>query len=209
MASTSGTVILTGANGGLAQGFLAQLLKSPHAPYIKGFYTVRDESKAKLLQESLKIQAPDSHDFEVAVLSLSSLENVRAAAKDINERVASGVLPPIRALILNAGVQDSHRQWFTEDGIENTFAVNYLYNFLFVLLLLQSFDKEHGRIIYIGSTAIDPNWKINKLNYTNEEQKTIFTSVDKLARGEDSIEDEVKAGMRRYTMSKVLMVMFM
>lgn len=39
----------------------------------------------------------------------------------------------------------------SEDGYEMTWQVNYLANQLLVLMLLQSMDTTHGRIVIIGS----------------------------------------------------------
>jgi NAD(P)-dependent dehydrogenase (short-subunit alcohol dehydrogenase family) len=110
--------------------------------------------------------------FQICILNLSSLQKTRAAANSINERVSKGDLPPI---LLNTGLQDTHQQDLTVDGIENTFAVNYLYQFLLVLLLPKSMDKRHGRIIVTRSTTFH-----NRGAYVNEEKVIFFTSVGKL-----------------------------
>lgn len=39
----------------------------------------------------------------------------------------------------------------SEDGYEMSFQVNYLSNFILILLLLQSMDKTNGRILIVGS----------------------------------------------------------
>lgn len=39
----------------------------------------------------------------------------------------------------------------TDDGFDMTWQVNFLANMLLSLLLLQSMDKEHGRILIVGS----------------------------------------------------------
>lgn len=154
-----GTLLLTGANGGIAIGFVKQFLTSHYKTSIKGYYSVRNPSKADALRSVLAASETQGHDYEVAALDMGSFQSVRTAAQDINERVASGSLPPIRALVLNAGVQETTLN-FTDDGIERTFAVNYLHQFLLVLLLLQSMDKEHGRIVVIGSTSIWTDWEM-------------------------------------------------
>jgi NAD(P)-dependent dehydrogenase (short-subunit alcohol dehydrogenase family) len=105
MSSSKGTLLLTGANGGIATGFVAQFLRSPFASSIKGYYGVRDPAKADSIRTTLKNHVPHDHDYEIATLDFSSLESVREAAKKINQQVASGSLPPIRALVLNAGTQ--------------------------------------------------------------------------------------------------------
>ncbi len=40
-----------------------------------------------------------------------------------------------------------------------SFQVNYLAHFLFTLLLLQSMDKTHGRIVVIGSWTHESVWE--------------------------------------------------
>jgi NAD(P)-dependent dehydrogenase (short-subunit alcohol dehydrogenase family) len=47
-------------------------------------------------------------------------------------------------------------QTFANEGLESNFAVNYLSNFLLVLLLLQSMDKENERIVIVSSLTHDP-----------------------------------------------------
>jgi NAD(P)-dependent dehydrogenase (short-subunit alcohol dehydrogenase family) len=40
---------------------------------------------------------------------------------------------------------------FTDDGFDMSFASNYLGHWLLTLLLLQSIDRECGRIVVLGS----------------------------------------------------------
>lgn len=87
----------------------------------------------------------------MAALDLSRLSSVRQAAADINARVAAGSLPRIRCLILNAAYQEHTTQDFTPDGFDMTFQCNYLSHWLLVLLLLQSMDRERGRVVVVGS----------------------------------------------------------
>jgi NAD(P)-dependent dehydrogenase (short-subunit alcohol dehydrogenase family) len=208
MSSLKGTVILTGVNGGLGSAFVDEFLKTPHAALYKGIYTIRDPLAAHNLQPVLK-NSPGNHSYEVSALDLNTLENVRDFAASINNRITGGSLPRIRVLILNAAVEFFGKPNFTNDGIEATFAVNYLANFLLVLLLLQSIDPEHGRIICIGSTIHDP--AKNSWAYSARQSKIVFTDIDKLAKGEETFEEEKEWlwGFKRYGMSKVLMNMFM
>ena len=71
----------------------------------------------------------------------------------LQNRVSAGEIPPIRALILNAGFQDFGKQSWTDNKLDTTFAANYLGHWLLTLLLLQSMDKEAGRIVLVGSQA--------------------------------------------------------
>jgi NAD(P)-dependent dehydrogenase (short-subunit alcohol dehydrogenase family) len=209
-----GSVLITGANGGLGSAFVSQFLKSPYAKDYRGIYTVRNPTTATGLQAVVK-QAPEGHAFETLALDLSSLEKIRATAKDINARVANGTLEPIRALVLNAAFQEANGEslvpkTYTNDGYEAAFAINYLANFLFVLLILQSMDKEHGRIVMISSGTHDAYNPRNMNNFKDEKYKIMYTDTESLAKGISYTDGGgFDAGMRRYGASKLLMVMFM
>ncbi|KAH7327107.1 hypothetical protein BKA65DRAFT_62351 [Rhexocercosporidium sp. MPI-PUGE-AT-0058] len=210
-----GSVLITGANGGLGSAFVANFLNSPQAKEYRGLFTVRNASTAHDLQAIVK-KAPKDTEFEVLPLDLGSLENVRTIAADVNERVANRTLEPIRALVLNAAYQDAGAeafkpQTFTKEGYEMAFGANYLANFVFVLDLLQSMDKEHGRIVFVSSwthDAYDPQNNSPPI-YKGEEFKTMFTSAQALSKGIEYTDDAWAAGMRRYGASKLLGVMWM
>jgi hypothetical protein len=77
--------------------------------------------------------APVPYDYEILPIYLSSISSIRAVAASLNKHVASGEISPIRALILA--------------------------NLLLVLLVLDSMDKEVGRILMISTPAHDSeNW---------------------------------------------------
>ncbi|KAH7400454.1 hypothetical protein BKA64DRAFT_671880 [Cadophora sp. MPI-SDFR-AT-0126] len=211
MASPKGSILITGPNGGIGVGFVSQFLKSPYALTHSAIYAVRDPAKATDLKAALT-KAPKDHKYLLLPIDLTSQSSIRSFASDINSRISSGSIPPISALILNAGVQDTAREYFTADGFERTFFVNYLSNFLLTLLLLQSMDKQHGRVIYTGSTSTDIWWSVNNANFSNEEQKkTLMTSCENMARGVEEFPDGdvTKTGGRRYALSKILMEAWM
>ena len=207
-----GTFIVTGANGGLGAKLVAQFLQSPYAKDYKGLFTVRDLASADTLKATLA-NSSNANDHEVRALDLGTLASVRTAAKDLNQQVASRTIPPIRAIVLNAALQHTKGMRSTDDGLEANFAVNYLSNFLFTNLILQSMDPSIGRIVIVSSWTHDPFYYMNSSNITNEKHKTVIPEggPQALAKplGNDAEGDEYKAGMRRYGMSKTLMVMFM
>jgi NAD(P)-dependent dehydrogenase (short-subunit alcohol dehydrogenase family) len=96
-------------------------------------------------------EAGPSHSVEVVALDLGRIASARAVADDINARVADGRLPPVRALVQNAGYQDHTEQNFSVDGFDMSFHANYLNHWLLTVKLLQSFDKESGRVVVVGS----------------------------------------------------------
>ena len=151
MADRKGTIFVTGTNGGLGSAIVSKIISSPElsAGY-HGIYTVRKVETATVLNQALA-SAPSTHSFDKVALDLSKLSSVREVANAINRRVAEGSLPPIRALILNAGYQEHTTHDFSPDGFDMTFQSNYLSHWLLTLMLLQSMDKEHGRVVVLGS----------------------------------------------------------
>jgi NAD(P)-dependent dehydrogenase (short-subunit alcohol dehydrogenase family) len=106
MTTPKGTVLVTGTNGGLGSAIVADILKKPDIyDNYTGVYTVRKASTAEQLNKVLEM-APKSHKHQVIDLDLSSIAKVRKVATTINDKVASGELPPIRSLILNAAWQE-------------------------------------------------------------------------------------------------------
>ena len=207
----TGTIIVTGANGGLGSALVTKVIKED-GPY-HSIFTVRGRSAGssgtveKLLAS---VPAPSSSKYEIAELDLSSLTAVRKFAFDISSRVQSGEIPPIRSLVLNAGLQVFKGIKNTEDGYEITFAVNYLANFLLVLLLLKSMDLEHGRIVIVSSFTHDPEFWINA-SWRPKGSKYMFEEPEKMVHPDPPPPnlDLYIFGMRLYGRSKLLMIMFM
>ena len=162
MTDLKGTIIVTGANGGLGSATVSQIISSPqlNASY-HGVYTVRNAATAHSLDAALvdrgSLRSPQrrnsasSHSYEKISLDLSQLSNVRKVAAEINERVAAGIIPRIHAIVLNAGYEEFEKQTWTEDGLDTTFTINYLSHWLLTVLLLQSMDREAGRVLWISS----------------------------------------------------------
>lgn len=144
------TILLTGANGGLGTAIVESIMDSPDLwPTQHCIFVARKAETAYTLKDILR-GALKRFQREIVSIDLSRLSSVRQAAKDINRRVAAGEIPPIRALLISAGFQEMTTQDFTEDGYDMTFQVNYLAQFLLVILLLESMDKEQGRIVIVS-----------------------------------------------------------
>ncbi|KAJ5783332.1 Short-chain dehydrogenase [Penicillium psychrosexuale] len=207
-----GTIIITGANGSLGSALVRHVFSSPNlADDYYGVYTVRRLETATNLEKTLT-HAPVTHKHESIALDLSRLSEVRAVADSINKRVSEGSLPRIRALILNAGYQEFTTQNFSEDGFDMSFQCNYLSHWLLTLMLLGSMDKEHGRIVVIGSNTHDPYDPRNKSigMFEGEQWKILFHDAESLAKGTWSTPKDdptLKAGLRRYSAAKLCQVM--
>ncbi|KAM5462797.1 hypothetical protein MauCBS54593_007868 [Microsporum audouinii] len=208
-----GTIIVTGANGALGSAIVREIIDSPsYSSIYYGLYTVRDLSSASSLRAGLQQTsgAGHQHHSDVIQLDLSKLASVRAAAASINSRVRSRSIPPIRALILNAGFQESITQMMTEDGFDMSFQVNYLGHFLLSLLLLESMDKHEGRILCIGSWTHDPDDTRNfPALYPEQYRPILRDGVEPLAHGTWSTpaqDPSPLSGIRRYGASKLCVI---
>ncbi|UKZ66648.1 uncharacterized protein TrAtP1_007819 [Trichoderma atroviride] len=121
---SKGTILVTGANGGLGSAIVQNIISTPDlASNYAGIYAVRKAATAMTLQGVLR-RAPLDHRHETVEIDLGSLASVRKTAADINARVAKGDLPKIRALILNAGYSDYAN--LVSGADENTSVINFL-----------------------------------------------------------------------------------
>lgn len=83
---------------------------------------------------------------------LSSLRSTADAASEIVARLDSGTLPPLRALVCNAGVQYTNDRTETVDGFEATFAVNVLANHVLLRALESRFRTPSRVVITVSDT---------------------------------------------------------
>jgi len=95
MAESKVTFLLTVANGGLGAKIVPPFLASPYAAANKALFAVRSPSLASIVVRILN-KAPSSKDHEsheIITTDLGALAGIRAAADEINYRVASGKAP--------------------------------------------------------------------------------------------------------------------
>lgn len=184
--NAKGTFLITGANGSLGSALVSRLISTPETAAYHGIYTARNADAAPALRSVLqKGKLAGLHTYDVISLELTNLAAVRTAAVIINKRVAAGEIPPIRALVLNAGYLEFLQQSWTEDGFDMTFASNYLGHWLLAVLLLQSMDSQVGRIVVIGSESHDPHHSKSKAAFNEEKWMTFIDDrgCDAIARG--------------------------
>ena len=84
-------------------------------------------------------------------MDLASLRSVRAFVEDVR----GAALPPLHAIVCNAGVQVVSGTERTEDGVEMTFGVNHLGHFALVQGLLDELAHP-ARIVVVSSGTHDP-----------------------------------------------------
>jgi NAD(P)-dependent dehydrogenase (short-subunit alcohol dehydrogenase family) len=129
-------------------------------------------------------------------LDLGSLDDVRRFAKELT----TAQLPPLRAVVCNAGIQSVSGTALTAEGYELTFGVNHLAHFLLVRELLAHL-VEPARIVFVASGTHDPA-KLTGMPVP------AYTSARQLAFPDGTHAGSPNAiGRRRYTTSKLCNVL--
>ena len=138
----SQTIILTGGTSGLGYA-CARTIAASHPDWYLVIAS-RNQRQGTQAVNTLKHQT-GNEQIEWMPLDLASLASVRAFAKDF----AARDLPPLHAVICNAGLQVVSGTTYTQDGFEMTFGVNCLGHFLLVNLLLPQLVAP-ARIVFVS-----------------------------------------------------------
>jgi light-dependent protochlorophyllide reductase len=183
------TAIVTGANAGLGLECARALLAAEPSWHV--VLAVRDVKRGADAVAAL------GHPQRCTVieLDLASLASVRA----FTPAVRAAGLPPVHAIVCNAGVQVVSGTERTADGVEMTFGVNHLGHFALVQGLLDDLARP-ARIVVVSSGTHDP------AKHTGMPSPR-YTSAADLAHPQagDAAGGE---GRRRYTTSKLCNVLF-
>jgi light-dependent protochlorophyllide reductase len=182
------TAVITGASAGLGLECARAVLDRDATWHV--VLAVRDSARGT--NAVAELGAPDR--CTVLEMDLASLQSVR----DFVQRLRDTDVPPVHALVCNAGVQVVSGTEETEDGVEMTFGVNHLGHFALVQGVLDQLARP-ARIVVVSSGTHDPD-KFTGMpspNYTNAEEL-----ADPAALTDPS------EGRRRYTTSKLCNVLF-
>src|SRR5918994_3303248 len=189
-------VVVTGGNAGL--GYECARAIAASGPEWRVVLAVRSTEKGE--RAALRI-AEETANPEVGAmyLDLASLASVRSFAGALARRDG---LPPLRALVCNAGLQVVSGTSYTEDGFERTFGVNHLGHFLLVNLLLRQLEAP-TRTAFVSSGTHDPKRRTGM-------PAPRYRGARALAHPEKYPDPEAggKVGRRRYTTSKLCNAMF-
>jgi retinol dehydrogenase-12 len=137
------TVVISGATNGIGKAAAIEL--SRENP--KLLFTYRNQRLADELLAEIKDISP-STQVQSVYCDFSDQDSIKKCTNKINDLCAN-----IDVLINNAGVVNTSYHE-TDEGIENTFAVNHLGYFLFTNLLLKKLKgDDETRIVNVSSAA--------------------------------------------------------
>lgn len=138
------TCLVTGANSGIGKITAMELAKRK----ARVVMLCRNQLKAEEAREDLYRQSGNMN-VHILLCDLSSQRQIQEAAETFERTYRS-----LDILINNAGIILGNNRQLTEDGIEQTFAVNHLAPYSLSLLLLELLRKSTaGRIITVSSEA--------------------------------------------------------
>ena len=138
-------------------------------------------------------------------VDMSNLASVRDFATSLSALINSSSLPRIRALVCAAAVMQVGGKRTTEDGMEATFQINYLANFLLVMLLLPVMRRD-CRVIFLTSNLIYEEGRLGASKVAKFHEY-VAKLPDPVAE-ETGKDNAFAEGTARYAISKVLLSMF-
>lgn len=194
-ATVPGTVLLTGATGGLGRALLGPIA-SRHPEHL----VLLGRSPAPLTTAAQTARDAGAQDVSVVQVDLADLDSVARAGEAVTALVGAGA-PPLSSLLLNAGIQMTDRQHVSAQGLELTFAVNVAAQHL----LLESTAKAtaaDAHTVLVGSGTHYGDWHSYGLVPPPVWQDPAQLARPDLRAGRAD-KPEPKAGPRAYATSKL------
>jgi NAD(P)-dependent dehydrogenase (short-subunit alcohol dehydrogenase family) len=183
------TVIVTGANSGLGLWTTKFLLDLDY----RVIMACRSIEKAQKAIHAFP-EFDQSKDFVIKELDLCDFDSIRNFVAGLTE------YKEIYGLDCNAGISYEGPFRYAKNGIEETFAANYLGHFLLTNLLLEKFDLQ--RIVIVSSELHNPQ---NKSPFA----KAAFKPVHEMAYPEiDPNSTLQKQSQSFYATSKLCVLLF-
>jgi NAD(P)-dependent dehydrogenase (short-subunit alcohol dehydrogenase family) len=146
--------MITGANSGIGKATAIGLAKMGATIVM----VCRNKKRGEEALEDIKKEC-NNGSFDLMIADLSTQKAIIQLVKDFKERYQY-----LHVLINNAGLNLSKRV-LTEDGLETTFAVNYLAQFLLSNLLLDTLQTSRpSRIVNVASSVQAKKIAFDNLN---------------------------------------------
>ena len=181
------TAIITGASAGLGLECARALLANDPSWHV--VFAVRDVARGAHAVE----RGGDPARSTVLEMDLASLTSVHAFGDDFRSRD----LPPLHAIVCNAGLQVVSGTERTAEGVEMTFGVNHLGHFALVQDLRADLAAP-ARVVVVASGTHDP------AKTTGMPSPQYISAADLAYPSDDAPVD----GRRRYTTSKLCNVLY-
>lgn len=189
---TDKTVLITGGNTSLGYECAKAIARSGQLWHI--VITARDADKGRDAVSRLIAETGYPH-IEMMIIDLASLASIRSFVEVFQQRT----LPPLHAIVCNAGVGTGNSTQYTKDGFEMTFGVNHLGHFLLVNLLLPHLIEPARIIVVSGAHGAK-----TRLGLLLGNPPPLFTNADDLAHPKAEMEQTIpKLGRVRYVTSKL------
>lgn len=147
------SLLLTGATSGLGLGLARRVVGRAGWQSV---LLVRSPQRAAVLRELLGDRFADGRDH-IVICEQSSRDSVRAAAAEIGDLIATGTVPALSTVVLNAAVLRNDANELSVDGIELTVATN-LFGPHALLAHLSAHLSGDARILIVGSPTIQQTW---------------------------------------------------
>ncbi len=135
------TIVMTGASRGIGRVAAERILAEEP-----------DTHLVVLARGPVDDLAASGRKVSVIGADLASLRSVADAAADVAKRLDTGEVPPLRAIVCNAGIQYTNDLTETGDGFEATFAVNVLAGHLLVRHLHDRLQTPARIVITVSDT---------------------------------------------------------
>lgn len=166
------TALITGATAGIGKATALALARQGWQVIIHG----RSKDKCKASVEEI-IQLTNNVKVDYVVADLSEMAQVKRMAEEVKTK-----FPELNVIIHNAGTF-SHVPVITSEGIELTWAVNYLSRFLLTTLLLHVLkNNSPSRIIEVsGMYHSKGNIHFDDINLRNDYSLAKANNQSKLA----------------------------
>ncbi|PAD39499.1 SDR family NAD(P)-dependent oxidoreductase [Terribacillus sp. 7520-G] len=198
MSKDKKTVIITGGNTGL--GYECAKVIAKNSPDWHIILASRNKDRVNSAVKELIVTTGHQNIIGM-VLDLASFSSIHHFVDQFNQ----AGLPPLHAIICNAGLQFAKGTQATADGIESTFGVNHLGHFLLVRLLIEQL-QDYGCIAVVSSDTHDPLMKTGMPapKYFHPSVMADPQKSDESLAGLSSL----AKGQTRYTTSKLCNIYF-
>ena len=188
------TILITGGYSGIGLECVKQLASQGFRIILAGRDPRRMQDAATALRSGW------GAEVATVEMDVSSLRSVRAGAEQCRQVLQSGEFNRLQAILCNAGATFRGEPSYTEEGLELTFATNYLGHFLLLQLLLDEIEAD-GRVVFTASGTHDPDSADGKLI-----GRAVRPDAFALAKmGSDG--SPALPGSQRYTTSKLCVVL--